>query len=80
MMNNRRYALLLSHSDGLVMTDQSSAGAVAWVSQLLTLDHQVAVAPRESVTFRVDLLAGGSASAVTESTVSVGRSRRSTLA
>jgi hypothetical protein len=80
MVNNRRYALLLSHSDGLVMTDQSSAGAVAWVSQLLTLDHQVAVAPRESVTFRVDLLAGGSASAVTESTVSVGRSRRSTLA
>jgi hypothetical protein len=66
VVNNRRYALILSFGDGLTVTHESSAGTVEWVSRALTLVDQVAVAPREWVDFRVELMSGGSTSVTAE--------------
>lgn len=62
VVNNRRYALLLDHGAGLTVVEQDHLGVdiVERLSRALTLDHQVAVAPRGQVTFRVDVDPGSS--------------------
>jgi hypothetical protein len=68
VVNNRRYALLLSHSADISVLEQAPASLdiVGALSRNLTLDHQVSVAPRDEVTFRVAVEPGGSAVVATE--------------
>ncbi len=68
VVNNRRYTLLLSHGDGLTVGDQTGEGEALHelLAAALTLEGQVTVGPRDSVTFRADLDAGGRATVSTE--------------
>ncbi|HET6775621.1 MAG TPA: hypothetical protein VFH36_20080 [Acidimicrobiales bacterium] len=68
VVNNRRYALLLSHSDNLTVSEQTDRGEALneLVAEALTLDHQVTLGHGESVTFRVDITEGTDATVATE--------------
>lgn len=68
LVNNRRYPMLLSYSDGLdvIGQDRLAIDLDARAARLLAGADRVSVAPGGTVEFAVDLAAGADAAAVTE--------------
>jgi hypothetical protein len=68
VVNNRRYALLVSYTDGVtdVVLDQLDMEVSGFLANLLTLDNQAMVGPSASATFRLALDEGQAAGFRTE--------------